>query len=75
MKLTPKILKEQVIRRENFISLISKIKSKTEIGKKIGVHPSYVTHILTKKRGIGSYLEKRIEKAFGKPSGWLVQKH
>ena len=75
MKLTPKILQEQSIRRANFISLISKIKSKTEIGMKIGVHPSYVTHILTKKRGIGSYLEKRIEKAFGKPSGWLVQKH
>jgi plasmid maintenance system antidote protein VapI len=75
MKLTPKILQEQSIRRANFISLISKIKSKTEIGAKIGVHPSYVTHILTKKRGIGPYLGARIEKAFGKPSGWLVQKH
>ena len=75
MKNTPKILIEQEIRLINFISLISKFKSKTEIGKKIGIHPSYVTHILTKKRGLGPYLGMRIEQAFGKPKGWLLQKH
>jgi plasmid maintenance system antidote protein VapI len=75
MKNTPKILKEQEIRLSNFLSLISKFNSKTEIGKKIGVHPSYVTHILSKKRGIGPYLGLRIEQAFGKHKGWLLQKH
>ena len=75
MKLTPKILKEQEIRFQNFITLIKKLKNKVEIANTINVHPSYVTHILSKKRGIGSYLAKRIEKSFNKQVGWLTQKH
>ena len=75
MKNTPKILREQEIRLTNFLTLISKLKSKTLIAEKISVHPSYITHILKKKRGIGPYLGMRIEEAFGKPKGWLTKKH
>ena len=53
MKNTPKILREQEIRLTNFLTLISKLKSKTLIAEKISVHPSYITHILKKKEALG----------------------
>jgi hypothetical protein len=64
------------VRHERFRSLVKQLGSLQAIiaeGAKRGIElsPSHLSQINTKTRGIGEQLARKLERAVGKPKGWL----
>ena len=65
------------IRLANLLSLIDEAGNASELARRIGSDPNYISQIISPKakRNVGHSFARRIEKAFGKPSGWMDQIH
>ena len=65
------------IRRENLAALVSKRGSRKPLAEAIGTDPAYISQLLSDKTkaDMGHQLARRIEKALGKPRGWMDRSH
>ena len=65
------------IRRQNAKKLAASVGGQAEFGRKVEMSDSQVTQNLGDKptKNIGNIIARRIEKAFGKPVGWLDLVH
>lgn len=65
------------IRRENARMLAKEVGGPAEFGRRVAMADSQITHLIgaKKTKNIGSIIARRIEKAFGKPTGWLDTYH
>lgn len=70
------------IRLNNLRKLIGEAKSAAELARKVGTDPAYLSQLVNRVptpkgtiRGVGDVLVDRLEKAMGKPTGWMDQDH
>lgn len=61
------------IRRANVRALITQLGGQAEFGRRIDMSDSQVSQLVGEKhtKNIGNIIARRIEKALGKPEGWL----
>lgn len=70
-------------RRMNLLALIDECGGRrfggvNALAEKIGSNPSHISALIspaTSRRNVGPNLARRIEKAFGKPRGWMDHPH
>jgi hypothetical protein len=75
------------IRARNYLSLFEQFKNTLiaesgrdygaldKFGKKVGITARYLTHINARRKRIGDESCRKIEAAFGLPSGWMDVSH
>ena len=67
-----KTIKE--IRKDNLLKLLSKFDSKSQFAEKVGIKPSYLSHLLSDKEGskeVGQLTARRFEESLDMEQGWM----
>lgn len=66
------------VRHENLLSLIDEYGAKfgqrgaaTKLADAAGISPGYLSQLKMRRKGIGSITAEALEKAGGKPAGWM----
>ena len=66
------------VRHENLLTLIDEFGVKhgqrgaaAKLAEAAGINPGYVSQLKTKRKGIGAMTAAALEKAGGKPAGWM----
>ena len=65
------LLESQKQRRDNLKRLLADYSTQRDFGEAVGLAGSQISHILTGRREMGDEIARRIEKALGKPLGWM----
>jgi SOS-response transcriptional repressor LexA len=65
------------IRRANLASIIAKEGKAAAVAEKVGTAAAYLSQILSgkTKANVGDDLARRVETAYGKPYGWMDERH
>lgn len=63
------------VRLENLNALVSEFGSAAAVAERASTSPVYISQLRNRTRSIGNTLARRLEKACGKPNGWLDNDH
>lgn len=65
------LLESQKQQCDNLKRLLADYSTQRDFGEAVGLAASQISHILTGRREMGDEIGRRIEKALGKPLGWM----
>jgi hypothetical protein len=63
------------VRFKNFNTLIKKANSNSSFEDSTGIHKTYISHILSGRRNLGTVLCRKIEKKLNLKNSWMDQSH